>query len=324
MIFETTTYDLETNGFKGTSVLSFSLRNDIFDTDIKRGAKLEKLDRFYYRRENEKANLSALNVNGLYDSVIYSRRSNDKVNYPKIFDDDVDMLCSFFTSNIVGHNNIAFDDKFMPDYLFKDKRVLDTMILTTDICKIPNPKKNAKTYKYPKLSESANYFDIALSKDNLHTSNGDIYFTYEVLTAIFKSDVYKHIGCNAITAPKIITNGTDYESITDTKGSKIYYTQDNGVYKFAGFSKLSLFDKPFMSDNDTKIITNDFDYFMKNRDVEKVAYINDINLHFKNIPDTDKITLLLNETNLPFKYRRSIQYFNSVIANTLNNVKIIK
>lgn len=324
MIFETTTYDLETNGFKGTSVLSFSLRNDIFDTSVKSSANLEILDRFYYRRENEKANFGALNVNGLYDSVIYSRRSNDKVNYPKLFDDDVDMLCNFFTSNIVGHNNIAFDDKFMPDHLFKDKRVLDTMLLTTDICKIPNPKKNAKTYKYPKLSESANYFDIALSKDKLHTSNGDIYFTYEILKAIFTSDIYRHIGYSAITTPKIITNGTDYQSITDNKNSKIYYIQDNGVYNFAGFSKLSLFDKPFMLDNDTKIITNDFDYFMKNRDVEKVAYINDINLHFKNIPNNKDLNLLINEQKLPFKYNRSKQYFNSVISNTLNNIKIIK
>lgn len=85
------------------------------------------------------------------------------------FKEVADELFQTFTSNTLVAHNLPFDEKFLSmEFWRAGKQLLpagriDTMKHFTDICKLPNTRRKPG-YKYPKLSEVADYYNVSLGK----------------------------------------------------------------------------------------------------------------------------------------------------------------
>lgn len=168
-------FDTETNGMGNCSVLSIACIKLQYNFE---NGNLEKIDdyyRFYYRNPGEKPNMGALSVNGLYDYIIDEKRIN--CNYPLYFKDDVDSLKTFVGNckHFVAHN-IAFDKNFMP---FPLRYSFCSMNENVDILKIPK----GNSYKWPKLSELSDFYNVPYDNSKLHDS---YYDTLILARVIFK------------------------------------------------------------------------------------------------------------------------------------------
>jgi DNA polymerase-3 subunit epsilon len=172
-------FDLETNGLSPpSSVLSVAAIKVLFD---RTGAALaeEGFSRFYYRNPGERENPRALEVNGLTDAVIRVRRG--AAGYPKQFRDDGGFaaFCAG-VAHYVGHN-IAFDRRFLP---FPLKHCFCTMRENTAVIKIRRPYGGG--YKYPRLSEAAEYYGLAPESALLHGSDYDTRLTCEIFKQMLR------------------------------------------------------------------------------------------------------------------------------------------
>jgi len=139
------TLDLETNGFKGTSVLSAS--SIVFDET---GRIVDFFNRFYYPLEE--ISIQAATIHGLTPERIRWLRATE--NYPLFFLEDTDSLKDFWEVNeaqrIIVHN-ISFDTSFLPASSRKGRKWWCSMKGLTDFCRIPGRRgKN----KWPKLEEA--------------------------------------------------------------------------------------------------------------------------------------------------------------------------
>lgn len=168
-------FDVETNGLKGSSVLSMSAMKMSFNTENLEMYKVGEFNRFYYRNPGEPINEGAIRVNGLDDEEIERRRSLSSVKYPKTFNEDIQSFVEFCqgADHYVAHN-IRFDRDFLP---FKLKYQFDTMIENIDIVRI----MGNRGFKWPKLLECAEYYKVPLEEDKLHNSLYDV----EVMAKIF-------------------------------------------------------------------------------------------------------------------------------------------
>ena len=127
-------FDVETNGFQGSSVLSMSAIKVNYNFGKSEWLKVSEFNRFYFREEDEEMNEGAINVNGLTDEVIALERKKlkDKIgDYPLTFKKDMDNFFLFCqdTDHFVAHN-INFDRSFVD---FSLKNQFDTMMENIDI-----------------------------------------------------------------------------------------------------------------------------------------------------------------------------------------------
>jgi DNA polymerase-3 subunit epsilon len=165
-------FDVETNGFQNSSVLSISAIRCLFngnDADTVEG----RFNRFYFRRDGEAKDFGALEVHGLNDELIRQNRGN--AEYPLHFDDDMENFKDFCAGarHYVGHN-IHFDRSFIT---FDRPRSFCTMLANTDILKIPNRKRG---YKWPSLRECARFYQVEVEQKNLHASSYDTEITHRI------------------------------------------------------------------------------------------------------------------------------------------------
>ena len=139
-------FDVETNGKIGSSVLSISAIKVNYNFEKNEWTKVSEYNRFYFRNEGEPIDFGAVNVHGLTDEVISSKRKG--TNYPLTFKEDVDTFFLYCqdTNHFVAHN-IKFDRSFIP---FPLKNQFDTMMENIDIVKA-GINTNYGTYKWPKL-----------------------------------------------------------------------------------------------------------------------------------------------------------------------------
>lgn len=178
-------FDTETNGTNPSdSVLSISAMKIEYDTETNQMVKLGEFDRFYFRNEGEEPNEGALRVNGLYDDEIERRRSLSNEKYPRTFKEDVNNFYIFCdgTEHFVAHN-IKFDRQFIPFVL---PYQFDTMIENIETVKIPSTNGYSK-YKWPKLMECAEYYNIKLEEEELHNSMYDVIIMGRVLFKMTKT-----------------------------------------------------------------------------------------------------------------------------------------
>lgn len=177
-------FDVETNGKIGSSVLSISAIKVNYNFEKNEWTKVSEYNRFYFRNEGEPIDFGAVNVHGLTDEVISSKRQG--TNYPLTFKEDID---SFFlycqdTNHFVAHN-IKFDRSFIP---FPLKNQFDTMMENIDIVKAGiNP--NYGTYKWPKLMECAKFYNVPMNEDQLHESLYDVLITFRVFYKMTKNPI---------------------------------------------------------------------------------------------------------------------------------------
>lgn len=173
MTRELIVFDTETNGMRNCSVLSIACIKLLYNFENNTLEKIGDYYRFYYKNTGEKANPGALAVNGLYDSVIKEKRKN--ALYPMHFHEDSDALKDFVGTckHFVAHN-ISFDKNFMP---FPLRYCFCTMTENVDILKIP--KGNG--YKWPKLSELSDFYQVPYDDSKLH----DSYYDTLILARVF-------------------------------------------------------------------------------------------------------------------------------------------
>jgi DNA polymerase III epsilon subunit-like protein len=175
-------FDVETNGlYEDCSVLSCSAIKFEIDPKTYEAKELERFDRFYF--PVERFNPEATDINGLTREIISEKRIS--VHYPKhfIYDTDFKQFCEGVV-RFVAHN-ILFDMRFIS--FLKAKKKFCTMKTNTDIVAAEFLKwKNE--WKYPKLSETASFYEIAFNEIDLHSSLADTELTAKIF---FKM-------CNAI------------------------------------------------------------------------------------------------------------------------------
>ena len=183
-------FDVETNGFKGSSVLSMSAIKVNYDFEKSEWSKVSEFNRFYFREEDEEMNEGAINVNGLTDEVIALERKKlkDKIGeYPLTFRIDMDNFFMFCqdTDHFVAHN-ISFDRSFVD---FSLKNQFDTMKENIDILKIEN---NCGNYKWPKLIECAKYYKVPFEENQFHGSYYDVLIMFRIFYKMTKNEIAKN------------------------------------------------------------------------------------------------------------------------------------
>ena len=168
-------FDVETNGFQGSSVLSMSAIKVNYNSENtgeerNKWKKVSEFNRFYFRNEGEELNEGAVSVNGLTDDVILT------------FKEDMDNFFLFCqdTSHFVAHN-IKFDRSFVD---FPLQNQFDTMLTNIDIVKVNGSSYG--NYKWPKLMECANYYNIPFEESQLHGSYYDVLIMFRIFFKMMK------------------------------------------------------------------------------------------------------------------------------------------
>lgn len=184
-------FDVETNGLSGnSSVLSIAAIKAVFD-----GNGIDTIEdsfsRFYYRNPGERESREALAVNGLTDEVIRAKRGD--AGYAEQFRQDKDFRIFCAGVNHYVAHNISFDRQFVR---FPLKYCFCTMRENTNIIRI---KRYYGGFKYPRLSETAEYYGIAPETAKLHGSDYDTRLTYEIFKKMLrdprtKQRVYEFLG----------------------------------------------------------------------------------------------------------------------------------
>ena len=184
-------FDTETNGFKGSSVLSISaIKVEIDTEDLKNNfRKKDEFVRFYFREPDEEINKEAIKVNGLTDEIIADERKKSKQKYPLTFKEDMESFQEFCrdTEHFVAHN-IQYDRDFID---FSLKYQFDTMMSNIDIVKA-GPNKRGNGYKWPRLSECAKFYNIPLKENELHGSYYDVLITCRIFYKMLDNEDIKH------------------------------------------------------------------------------------------------------------------------------------
>lgn len=180
-------FDTETNGFKGSSVLSISAIKVNYDEKTDKFTKKEDFHRFYFRNPGEEVNEGAIKVNGLTDEVIAQEREKTGGNYPETFKQDMNNFYSFCkgVDHYVAHN-IKFDRDFID---FPLKKQFDTMLENIDVLKLPG--KFEGSYKWQKLMECIEHYKIPYEENNLHGSYYDVLMTFRLFYKMSKSPEIK-------------------------------------------------------------------------------------------------------------------------------------
>ena len=157
-------FDVETNGFQGSSVLSMSAikvnyNSEKSEIEKERWTKLEEFNRFYFRNDGEELNKGAINVNGLTDDVILSERKNiiqsTGIEYPLTFKEDMDNFFMFCqdTNHFVAHN-IKFDRSFI---------------------------------EFPLINQFANFYKIPFEESQLHGTYYDVLIMFRIFFKMMKN-----------------------------------------------------------------------------------------------------------------------------------------
>jgi DNA polymerase III epsilon subunit-like protein len=150
------------------------MQNSIIDT----------YERFYFRNPGEQAGTEALEVNGLTDDVIRSKRG-DAV-YPLHFKDDIESFKSFCrdTRHFAGHN-IRYDLQYI------DFRLPNIFCTMNENTKIVKARRRNGRLKYPSLSETIRFYGISSDSSMLHGSLYDSMMVYEVFKKMLETAAIK-------------------------------------------------------------------------------------------------------------------------------------
>lgn len=207
-------FDLETNGFMGSSVLQFT--GVKLDYDGKNLKPVDSFNNYYLPRE--KFNMNAFKVHKItiekikeefkkrYKKIYLEQKEELGINFEENKEDikkmikelryfENDVFVEEFISDVdvfVGHNIKTFDMKFLPCHLSdkKDFFIFDTMLLNIEEMKLPF--KNGK-FKSPKLEEASNYYGVEYDKEKAHNSKYDVFVNTNVFKKMLKKNKFREI-----------------------------------------------------------------------------------------------------------------------------------
>ena len=175
--------DTETGGKEATKCDILQLSYQIVEYPA---FNLVKQQNFYFKRERL-ASAEAIQVNGLTDEFLAKQVLTPRSTAIKEFLIDLEE-CSMLVAHCIG-----FDMDFIhytcrrTHYTKRYNKIIgklqtyDTMKETANLCRMPftaprNYQKESR-YKYPRLSELADFLNIDRSDINLHDSNSDVTLT---------------------------------------------------------------------------------------------------------------------------------------------------
>jgi DNA polymerase-3 subunit epsilon len=190
-------FDVETNGLKQSdSVLSIAAFKVVVDFNLEKIHIKDKYIRYYY--PIEPYNTEAINVNNLIKEFVDNKRNG--YNYSRHFRDDLKSFHEFIcdVEHFVAHN-IKFDRQFIGENL---KYQFCTMLTNTSIVK--SKRFRSGKYKWPKLCETASYYNIFIEDSKLH----DSYYDVELTVEVFKNMCTHHIAKDYVY--NFINSDVDY------------------------------------------------------------------------------------------------------------------
>jgi DNA polymerase III epsilon subunit-like protein len=172
-------FDFETNGLdSSSSVLSFSaLKVSVAEFDSYSWRILKTIDRYYFPEENY--NPHAIKVNGLTEMKIKEKRGYVST-YPKNYKDDAEVELFFRDVDLIIAHNFDFDKKFLHP---EARKIPSFCTMKSNIEFVGIYRRGGKTFKWPKLIETANAYGIAFDESKAH---GSLYDT-EICMEIFKN-----------------------------------------------------------------------------------------------------------------------------------------
>ena len=182
--------DTETGGIEASKCDMLQLSYQIIEYPA---FNIVKNQNFYFKRERP-ASVEAIKVNGLTDEFLAKQVLTPRnVAIREFLIDLAD--CTL----LVGHS-LQFDNDFIYhtchrthytkryNKVFNRLQTYDTMKATTNLCRLPftasrNYQRESK-YKYPRLSELADFLNIDRTDINLHDSNSDVTLTVRCFTKL--------------------------------------------------------------------------------------------------------------------------------------------
>lgn len=170
-------FDLETNGLnREDSVLSCTAIKYAYTAGGRNLGELARFDRTYFSVEPE--NPEAVRINGLTREVIRKRRAG--AQWPEYFRDDGGFAEFCRDADLFVAHNIEFDAKFV-SCVPREKR----------FCTM---RRNTRHFgKYPRLSELAVYFGIALDSGRLHGSAYDAEITGRIFEKMIAGNLHGYL-----------------------------------------------------------------------------------------------------------------------------------
>lgn len=200
-------FDLETNGFHGSSVLEFSAKKYEFK-ELKDRYKLKLIDKKdnYYLPE-EPFNMNAYKVHGISIEKI-KEKILDRLEKEIGDTEEIPEYIQFFNSDytiteyikdvdiFVGHNIDSFDMSFLKKVHIKNAEVkaeiFDTMRLNTTHMKLPSNKKRHK-YKSPNLREACEFYGVEFDENKAHNSKYDVHVNAQLFKKMIQEEKFLDI-----------------------------------------------------------------------------------------------------------------------------------
>lgn len=188
MIFDTETSGL-TSGFNVILQLSYQI------VDLKNWKVIKEVNHFFNWPEEEyKVEPEAIFVNGLSQEFLENQDLSDKSDALFEFFDDLEECDLAIAHNLSFDKDFIMEDSLEEYVIFdSDEKewpiCIDTMVDTTDFCKLL-PKKKGE-YKWPKLSELASKLSVKSYDLKLHDSRADVELTKRCFRQLCEIGFYK-------------------------------------------------------------------------------------------------------------------------------------
>lgn len=195
-------FDCETSGLKPGWNKMLQLSWQLVDTCR---WKVISKQNFYFRHPGkDKVEEGAIHVNGLTKEALERLGTVPRSKGIKAFAKDMAM------ADICVAHNFAFDSRFINEEDTKDTikwpKEYCTMKGTANLCKIPFKYRPDyvspdQEYKWPRLSELADYLGINIQKLHLHDSSADVELTKRCFRALVKNGFFtKNLTPNPVIA----------------------------------------------------------------------------------------------------------------------------
>lgn len=177
-------FDTETAGIEAAKFDILQLSYQITEYPA---FKVVKQQNFYFKRERT-ASTEAISVNGLTDEFLANQILTPRNIAIKEFLTDLEECsllvahCVIFDKNFIYHTCRRTHYTRRYNKVFGRLQTYDTMRETAQLCRLPftAPRDYQKEsqYKYPRLSELADFLNINRNDINLHDSNSDVTLTF--------------------------------------------------------------------------------------------------------------------------------------------------
>lgn len=185
-------FDTETGGISPQHNDVLQLSYQVVDTDT--GMVVKEVNHYFpWPEDRWRVQWGAIQVNGLTEAFLATQRLSDRYAALEEFFDDM-YGCTY----LVAHNG-DFDKKFITaeakrqHYLIGPnewKPIIDTMKTTVRLCQLPSHSSRS-CYKWPKLSELAEYLSIPTDDLRLHDSSADVELTKRCFLYLLEKKFYR-------------------------------------------------------------------------------------------------------------------------------------